>query len=53
MGCNKANEFSRCYYFGFLPESGKVLQIAGHQVVGTRLIGAFEKYVVIRITRDF
>jgi hypothetical protein len=53
MGCNKANEFSGCYYFGFLPESGKVFQIAGHHAVSTRLIGAFEKYVVIPITRDF
>jgi hypothetical protein len=49
----KANKFPRRYDLGFLPESRKMLLVAGYQVVRTRGIGAFEKYIVIGIAGDF
>src|ERR1700690_2254463 len=52
MGRSQANEFSGCYDFGSLPESREVPEIACHQIVRTRRIGAFQEDVVVGIARD-
>jgi hypothetical protein len=49
MGRGKVDELSRCYDFGFLPESREMSLITRHQVVRARRIGTLEEYVVVRI----
>ena len=43
----------RCNYQGAPPRGGKVLEIAGHQVIRTCSMRAFEKNVVVRIGARF
>jgi hypothetical protein len=53
MRRGKANKVPCRYDLGFLPESWKMLLVAGNQVVRTRGIGAFEEHIVIGIAGDF
>jgi hypothetical protein len=53
MSARKANNSRVIYDLGFLPKSGKMLLIAGNQLVRTRRIGAFEKHIIIRVAGDF
>lgn len=52
MRCGKTNEFSGSYDFGFLPESGTMLQIARDQIIGTGRIGTFQEHIVIGVACD-
>ena len=53
MWCRKTDKLPWGYDFCFLPESRKIFWIAGHQVVRTRSVGAFQKYIVIGISCRF
>jgi hypothetical protein len=50
--CDDADEFAGSDYFGLLPELWKMSLVSGYQVVGPRGVGAFKKFVVVRIFRD-
>jgi hypothetical protein len=53
MRRSKAYKLSCRYDLGFLPESRKMLLITCNQVIGTRGIGAFDKYIVITVSAYF
>ena len=38
---------------GFFPELREMPAISGDQVIGSSLVGAFQKYVVVRVDRHF
>lgn len=52
MRRNKRKEFTGGHDFCLLPELGEMARVSRDQVVGSRGIGALEKYVVARIARD-
>jgi hypothetical protein len=50
MWCRKTDEFKRRNDFGLLPELRKMPAIACNKVIGTRLVSAFNKDIVVRVT---
>jgi len=46
MRGSETDKLARRYDLGLLPESGKMFLIAGHQIIRSGSIGAFQEYVV-------
>ena len=46
----KADELARCNDLGLLPVLRKMPTISGDQVIRTSFVGAFQKYIVVRVT---
>jgi hypothetical protein len=53
MRCRKTDKLPWGYNFCFLPESRKMSSIAGHQIVRTRSVRAFQEYIVRGISCHF
>src|SRR4029077_3121882 len=49
MRCRETDKLSWGYDLCFLPESRKMFLVAGHQIVRTRSVRAFQEYIVRRI----
>ena len=50
MWCRKIDEFTGRNDFGLLPELRKMPAIACNKVIGTGLVSAFKKDVVLQVT---
>src|ERR1700731_641782 len=53
MRCRKTDKFPRGYDLCFFPKSRKMFLIAGHQIVRTRSVRAFQEYIVRGISCYF
>ena len=53
MRCRKTDKFPRGYDLCLLPESRKMFLIAGHQIVRTGSVRAFQEHIVRRISGWF
>jgi hypothetical protein len=50
---DKIEKLARRNNFGLLPKAGKVTEIAGNEIVGTRCVGTLEENTVIGIGSHF
>ena len=46
-----ADELARCDHFGLLPERGEMPLVTGHQIIRAGRVGAFQKLVVVGVSR--
>ena len=47
MRCYKAQEFAGCYDLKLLPESRKLADVSGHEIISTGSICALQKHIVV------